>query len=221
MEPIILSDYLPALLSGTVMTIYLTAVGIPLALFMGFSSALIRQSDWWIVRAAATVYVELFRGTSELVQLFWLFYVLPYFGILLEPFTVGVIVLGLNLGAYGSEVVRGAILSVPKGQYEATTALSLSKWGAMFRVILPQAIPLTIPPWGNLVIQLLKSTSLVSLITIHELTFRANQLNNETFDTTTIFGLALLIYLILALILTFGIRLIERRYGSRMLQGGS
>lgn len=217
----ILYDYLPAMLAGAWVTVQVTVISIPLALALGFGSALLRQSEWWVVRAGAASYVEFFRGTSELVQLFWLFYVLPYFGIRLEPFTVGILTLGLNLGAYGSEVVRGAILAVPKGQFEATTAINMPKWRAMRRIILPQAIPLSIPPWGNLLIQLLKSTSLLSLITIHELTFEADQLNNDTFETTQIFTLALLIYLVMALILTFCIRLVERRYGSRMLQGSA
>lgn len=217
----ILTEYMPALLAGAWITIQVTVVSIPLALALGFGSAVIRMSDWRTIRALATIYVEIFRGTSELVQLFWLFYVLPYFGIRLEPFTVGVLTLGLNLGAYGSEVVRGAILAVPKGQYEATVAINMPKWRAMRRIILPQAIPLSIPPWGNLLIQLLKSTSLLSLITIHELTFEANQLNNDTFETTTIFSLALLLYLIMALVLTFCIRLVEWRFGSNMIQGGA
>lgn len=215
----ILTQYMPALLAGAWITVQLTVVSIPLALVIGFGSALLRQSDWWIVRAVSATYVEFFRGTSELVQLFWLFYVLPYFGIRLEPFTVGVLTLGLNLGAYGSEVVRGAILAVPRGQYEACTAINMSKWRAMRRVILPQAIPLSIPPWGNLLIQLLKSTALLSLITIHELTFQADQLNNDTFETTTIFSLALLLYLIMALILTFCVRLVERRFGGYVIEG--
>lgn len=215
----IIYEYLPALLAGAWVTVQITVVSIPLALALGFSSAIIRQSDWWIVRAGAATYVEFFRGTSELVQLFWLFYVLPYFGIMLEPFTVGVLTLGLNLGAYGSEAVRGSILSVPKGQYEATTAINMPKWQALFRVILPQAIPRSIPPWGNLLIQLLKSTALLSLITIHELTFEASQLNNDTFETTQIFALALLLYLIMALILTFFVRLVERRFAGTMIEG--
>lgn len=215
----LLTEYLPFMLAGAWVTVQVTVVSIPLALALGFGSALLRQSNWWIVRATAVTYVELFRGTSELVQLFWLFYVLPYFGLRLEPFTVGVLTLGLNLGAYGSEVVRGAILAVPRGQYEAATAINMPKWRALRRIILPQAIPLSIPPWGNLLIQLLKSTALLSLITIHELTFMASQLNNDTFETTQIFTLALLLYLVMALILTFFVRLVERRFAGNMIEG--
>ena len=101
------------------------------------------------VRSLATVYVEIFRGTSALVQLFWLFFVLPQFGLTLPPFLVAVLALGLNVGAYGSEVVRGAILGVPRGQWEATTALNMTRGSALRRIILPQAFVVMIPPWAT------------------------------------------------------------------------
>lgn len=214
-------EFLPELLAGAWITVQVTVIAIPLALLLAFVSALMRLSSLAAVRGVAAVYVEVFRGTSELVQLFWLFYVLPHFGIHLDPFTVGWLALGLNIGAYGSEVVRGGILSVPKEQYEATTAINMTKWRAMRRIIIPQAIPNMIPPWGNLFIELLKATSLLSLITITELTHTATQLNNLTFQTTEIFTLVLIIYLLMALVITAIMRALERRVGRGLARGGT
>ncbi|WP_435099675.1 ectoine/hydroxyectoine ABC transporter permease subunit EhuC [Arhodomonas sp. AD133] len=212
--------FLPPLLAGAWVTVQLTALAIVLGLFMGFAAGLMRVSESWPARAIAAVYVEVFRGTSALVQLFWMFFVLPHFGIHLDPFTVGWLALGLNIGSYGGEVVRGAILAVPKGQYEAATSLNMPKWLAMRRVIVPQALVNMIPPWGNLFIELLKATSLVSLITISDLTFQAKQLNDRTFQTIEIFTLVLAIYLLIALVITAVMRLLERRAGRGLARGG-
>jgi polar amino acid transport system permease protein len=212
--------FLPTLLGGAWITIQITVLAILLALVMGFLSGLMRLSGVRAVRAAASVYIEVFRGTSALVQLFWMFFVLPFFGISLDPFTVGWIALGLNVGAYGGEVVRGAIQAVPRGQYEASIALNMSKWLAMRRIIVPQALPAMVPPWGNLFIELLKATALVSLITISDLTFRAKQLNDQTFQTVEIFTLVLFLYLAIALVITGVMRLVERWTGRGLARGG-
>jgi polar amino acid transport system permease protein len=209
------------LLRGAWVTIQLTVLACILAVVLAFIAAFGKMSTIRPVRWLAIAYIEVFRGTSALVQLFWLFFVLPHFGLSLDPFTVGWLALGLNVGAYGAEVVRGAILAVPVGQYEAATAINMPKWRAMRRIIVPQALPATIPPWGNLFIELLKATSLISLITVADLTFRAKQLNDQTFMTIEIFGLALLIYLVFSLIITAVMRLVERRVGRGMARGGA
>ena len=151
-----------------------------------------------LVRGTATVYIEIFRGTSLLVQLYWIFFVLPLFGITLEKFTAGFVAVGMNLGAYGAELVRGAILSVPRGQWEAALALNMSPAKRMWRVILPQALVIMLPPWGNLMIELLKGTALVALIAVADLMFQAKQINGTTFLSAQTFGTALIIYYILA-----------------------
>ena len=133
------------------------------------------------VRWLAVAYVEVFRGTSALVQLFWLFFVLPQFGVMLEPLTVAVLALGLNVGAYGAEVVRGAILGVHRGQWEAATALNMTRADGAPAHHRAAGVRRMIPPWGNLFIELLKATSLVSLITISDLAFKAQQMNQTTF----------------------------------------
>jgi polar amino acid transport system permease protein len=208
-------ELFPLLVDGAVVTVEITALAAMLALFLAFSAGLMRLSPYRVARWAASVYVEVFRGTSLLVQLFWLYFVLPLppFRIELSPFGVAVIGLGFNIGAYGAEVVRGAVLAVPKGQYEAATALNMSPGLRLRRIILPQALIAMLPPWGNLLVELLKGTALVSLITLGDLAFRAAQLNAATYRTTEIFSLTLLMYFVLAQVIVFAVRAIEKRVG--------
>jgi polar amino acid transport system permease protein len=137
----------------------------------------------------------------------------------MEPFTVAVVTLGLNVGAYGAEVVRGAIQGVARGQWEATTALNMTRAQALRRIILPQALVAMIPPWGNLFIDLLKTTALVSTITMSDLTFKARTLNDATLKTVQIFTLAFLMYLIVSLSITIGMRLLDRAAARGMARG--
>jgi polar amino acid transport system permease protein len=214
-----LSDLLPELLRGTWITLQVAAGGSAVALAAALIAAISRLYGSAPLRWLAAVYVETFRGTSALVQLFWLFFVLPHFGVTLSPMTVGIVALGLNVGAYGAEVVRGAIASVPAGQWEAAVALNLDRMQALRRIILPQALVTMIPPWGNLFIELLKATSLVSLITLSDLAFKAQQLNQNTLRTAEIFGLVLLIYLAISLAITAGMRALERRAARGLARG--
>src|SRR5882724_9400994 len=202
--------FMPGLLGGAWMTVRIAALGSLLAVVFGVASALTRLYGAKPVRWLAAGYVEFFRGTSALVQLFWLFFVLPDFGISMEPFTVAVLGLGLNVGAYGAEVMRGGIQGITRGQWEASTALNMTRAQALRRIILPQALVAMIPPWGNLFIELLKSTALVSLITLSDLTFRAKTINDSTMQTIPIFTLALLTYLVMSLSITIGMRWLER-----------
>lgn len=185
-------------LSGTLITIALTVLAAILAVVIAVVAGLMRMASNKAVRGIATVYIEIFRGTSLLVQLYWIFFVLPLFGITLEKFTAGFVAVGMNLGAYGAELVRGAILSVPKGQWEAALALNMSPAKRMRRVILPQAVLIMLPPWGNLLIELLKGTALVALISVADLMFQAKQINGTTFLSAEAFGTALIIYYVLA-----------------------
>jgi polar amino acid transport system permease protein len=203
-------EFLPGLLEGARITVLITVLGCALAVAMAFLAAITRMYGPAPLRWLAITYIELFRGTSALVQLFWLFFVLPHFGITLEPLTVAVVALGLNVGAYGAEVVRGAIDAVPRGQWEATIALNMSRMAALKRVILPQAVLAMIPPWGNLFIELMKATALVSLITISDLAFKASQMNQTTYRTVEIFTIVLVFYLAIALVITIGMRALER-----------
>lgn len=212
-------EFLPGLLEGARVTVIITVLGCALAVVAALVAAITRMYGPLPLRWLAVSYIELFRGTSALVQLFWLFFVLPHFGITLDPLTVAVVALGLNVGAYGAEVVRGAIESVPRGQWEATIALNMSRMEALKRVILPQAVVAMIPPWGNLFIELMKATALVSLITISDLTFKASQMNQTTYRTIEIFTIVLVFYLAIAMVITVGMRTLER-VASRGLSRG-
>jgi len=157
-----------------------------------------RLSKNSVIQGAATVYIEFFTGTSLLVQLFWAYYVLPFFGISLEAFTAGVVALGLNFGAYGAEIVRAGILAVPKGQWEAAHSLNFTPAKRIKRIIIPQIFPIILPPAANLTVELLKATALVALVTVVDLTFEAKQINSITWLSAQCFGTALLIYYIMA-----------------------
>lgn len=193
-----LGQYGDRILSGTLVTMLLTVLATFLAVAVALAAGLMRMSKNGFVSGIATVYIEIFRGTSLLVQLYWIFFVLPLFGITLEKFTAGFVTVGMNLGAYGAELVRGAILSVPKGQWEAALALNMSPARRMRRVILPQALLIMLPSWGNLLIELLKGTALVALIAVADLMFQVKQINGTTFLSAQTFGTALIIYYIIA-----------------------
>jgi polar amino acid transport system permease protein len=204
-------DFLPSLLEGAVVTLKITAGAALLGLVTAFVAGLAGLSPRRLVRGTARVYVEVLRGTSALVQLFWVFFVLPEWGIRLDPMTAGILALGLNIGAYGSEVVRGSVKAVPRAQYEATVSLNMSPYARMRRVILPQAVVTMLPPFGNLLIELLKGTSLVSLITLQDLTFKAQILRASTGRTATIFLMVLVMYFLMAGVITLGMKVLERR----------
>jgi len=189
-----LSEHGATLLLGTVTTLKVLICSIILYVIISMIFGLMRLSKNPIIQATATVYIEFFRGTSLLVQLFWVYYVLPFFGLSLEAFTAGVVALGLNFGAYGAEIVRGGILAVPKGQWEAAFALNFSPSKRMKNIIIPQIFPIILPPAANLTVELLKATALVALVTVVDLTFEARQINSITWLSVQCFGTALLIY---------------------------
>ncbi|MCU9848877.1 ectoine/hydroxyectoine ABC transporter permease subunit EhuC [Defluviimonas sp. WL0024] len=204
-------------IDGTLITAAQFLLAAVLAILLALIAGLMKLSANPIAKGVAVTYIEFFRGTSLLVQLFWLFFVLPLFGITFDKFTTGFIAVGLNLGAYGAELVRGAIQSVPKGQWEASYALSMSPATQMRRIILPQAFVAMLPPWGNLIIELLKGTALVSLIAVSDLMFEARQINGSTYLSAQAFGTALVIYYVFArLLVTPFMRWLERTMRRRM-----
>lgn len=208
-------------LRGLFTTVALTLLGALLATLCGLAAGLGRLSRDPILRLLAGLYVELFRGTSALVQLFWFYFAFPLvLGISLPAFVAGVLVLGLNVGAYGAEVVRGAILAVPQGQREAALALGLSQAQVMRRVVLPQAILSMLPPAGNLLIELMKASALVSMITVVDLTYAVDRINAHTLDTGLAYGGALLLYFAFALVLSSSVRALEARLARGRDHGG-
>src|SRR5690348_8941941 len=203
-------DHLGLLAAGLVRTIEVGAGAIALSFILGFMAGLARLSPWWPLRWSARIYVEIFRGTSIVVQLFWLYFVMPRFGLQLPPIAAGILALGLNGGAYGSEIVRGTLASFPRGQWEASAALNLPPLSALFDVVLPQAIRTMLPPFGNLSIEVMKGTALVSLISVTDLTYAGYQIYSRTYKPAEVFSLTLLMYLGLALCLTLLFRGAER-----------
>lgn len=212
-----LQQYGPRFVDGTVVTVQQTLIAGLLAIVISVVVGLMKLSTHRVVRWPAIAYIEFFRGTSLLVQLYWIFFVLPLFGITLEKFTAGFVAVGLNLGAYGAELVRGSIQSVARGQYEAAVALNMSPYKKMSRIILPQALLIMLPPWGNLLIELLKGTALVSLISVADLMFEAKQINGSTFLSAESFGTALIIYYLMArLVVSPGMRAFENFWARKM-----
>lgn len=213
-----LVDAGPLFVKGIGVTLMYTVLGAVAALVISFLFGLMAMSNSILVRGIARTIVEFFRGTSLVVQLLWIFFVLPQLGFRLEVLAAATLALALNFGAYGSEIVRGAVVSVPKAQWEATVALSMSRVHRMRRVILPQAMPEMIPPFGNLWIQILKSSSLLFLIGITELTFEVKQLQFEL-GSVAAFGLALVVYFLLAQLLVAVTRWVENRAAARVGRG--
>ena len=193
-----ISTYWPRLLSGTGITIVQFFLAAALGVVISLGAGLMKLAPNRILRGFAITYIEIFRGTSLVVQLYWIFFVLPLLGVTIDKFTAGYLAVGMNIGAYGAELVRGGILSVPRGQWEAALAIGMSPAKRMRRIILPQALVNMLPPWGNLMIELLKGTALVSLISVADLMFESRQINASTYLSAQVFGAALLIYYILA-----------------------
>lgn len=206
-----MSPMLGELLRALGVTVAVAVCASVLAVAAAFAAGLGRMSPARIVRWASAIYIEVFRGTSAVVQLFWFYFVLPFAGIELGAFGAGAIVLGLNAGAYGAEIVRGALLAVPPGQRDAAYALNLGRRGTLLHILLPQALPAMLPPAGNLAIELLKNTALVSLIAVHELTFTAQLLRASTLETAYIFSVVLGMYFMVAFALSQAFRGLERR----------
>ncbi|MEZ2721483.1 ectoine/hydroxyectoine ABC transporter permease subunit EhuC [Paenalcaligenes hominis] len=218
-------QYSGPLLSGAWVTVQLTLYSSVLGVVFAFLFGVGRLSPHWWVKAISISFIEVFRGTSLLVQLFWLFFALPMVGQLvgldlrLPPVLAGTLALALNIGAYGAEVVRGAIQAVPPAQYEAAKALDFNARQTMWRIAVPQAIPEMMPTFGNLAIQNLKDTALVSLIGLADMAFRAEQIRNFTQDSTTIYTMLLVMYFGMALVISGLMHLLER-YTSRWRAGG-
>ncbi|NLS01340.1 ectoine/hydroxyectoine ABC transporter permease subunit EhuC [Rhizobium sp. P38BS-XIX] len=203
------THYIPALLKGAEVTAIIAVASMLLGAALAFAAGLARFAGGRLLSSIAIVYIEIFRGTSLLVQLFWLYYALPLIGISFDPITTGIAGLALNIGAYGAEVVRGALQAVPDTQHEAARALNFGQRQTLFHIVLPQAVVEMMPAFGNLAVQNLKDTALVSLISISDLTFQAQQLRNITLDSVTIYSLTLVGYFIMALILVAFMRWLE------------
>lgn len=207
------------LVPGIWVTVQLTAGAAVLAALIAFGVGVARGSRAWWVRILSGLYVELFRGTSALVLMFWLFFVVPLaFRIHMLPMWAAILALGLSFGAYGSEVVRGALAAIPPGQREAATAIGFTGVQQLWRVLLPQAIPEMIPPFTNLLIELLKATALVSAVSVADISFAAQLCRLATGKSLEVYMVVLAIYFVLAFAITRAMRLVERRTRARIGQ---
>lgn len=210
-----LVDHWPRLWEGIKITLQLAVGGGALAFVVAVTLGLMAITRFRTLQVFSRVFVEFFRGTSLVVQLFFLYFVLPQWGMALETVAAGVVALGLNYGAYGAEVVRGSLNSVPKGQWEVTTALSMSWMQKVRRVIWPQAWALMLPGFNNLQVMLVKGTAVAFLIGLYDLTFRVNQIRKDE-GTYIAFGIAFLLYYLIALAFSAFLRLLERRAQRRL-----
>jgi polar amino acid transport system permease protein len=208
-----LSLFVSTISQGLLLTVEATLGGIVIATVLSFVFGLAMLARSRTVRVLARIYVEIWRGTSEVVQLLWIYFALPILiGYRILPLMAGIIVLGLNFGAYGAEIVRGAVQSVPKAQYEGYVALSLTPAQRMRRVILPQSLVEMVPPFNNLFIQLLKGSALLTLVTAHEMTYQAREvlMPRHLDQPGLLWTIVLLFYLALAILITVGMRALEK-----------
>ncbi len=202
--------YLPMIWHGAMITMTITLASIAVGAMLAFIFGILRVEGGPILSAIALCYTEVFRGTSLFVQLFWFYYALPLVGLSFDPITTGILVLAAHAGGYGAEIVRGALSSVSVQQLEAARALNFSRFQTLFRISLPQAIVEMMPAFGNLAIETLKLSSLVSLISIADLTFAAQSIRNITLDSASIYSMTLVCYFAMSLVLMIVIRMIER-----------
>lgn len=207
----IIVHYFPFMLEGAILTLKISILSVALGIAFGLVAALCKLSRNRFVRGASSFYIWLIRSTPLLVQLFIIYFGLPQLGIDLGPFLSGVLGLALNAGAYNAETIRAGIISVPKGQMEAARSLGMSRSLAMRRIILPQAVRLIIPPLGNNFIILIKDTSLVSTITLVELTLTAQRFIGSTYKPFEMYLMAAVLYAVMTSFAAFLLKRFERR----------
>jgi len=204
------ASILPILLIGLTVTLQAAAVGFALALVLGLAFALLRRSRIKAVALTTAFVVEFLRDTPLLVQLFFLYYVLPDYGITLPAFLTGVIALGLQYSAYTSEVYRGGIEAIPRGQWDAATALNMTRWQTYRDIVIPQMVPRIVPTMGNYLVAMLKETPVLSVVTVLEMLGLANMIGERTFEYLVPLSMVGIIFLLLTLICSAGIHRLEK-----------
>lgn len=196
-------DSLPFLLKGAWWTVVLSLGGMFFGVLLGFGLALLRLYAFWPLQWLARVYVSFFRGTPLLVQLFMIYYGLPQLGIQLDPLPAALIGFSLNMAAYTAEILRAAIASIDRGQWEAAASIGMGRAQTLYRAILPQAARTALPPLGNSFISLVKDTALAATIQVPELFRQAQLITARTFEIFTMYLAAALIYWLLASVLAY------------------
>ena len=206
-----LESFWPIVLGGLTGTIPLALASFAIGLVLALAVALMRLSKNPVLSNIARFYVSVIRGTPLLVQLFVIFYGLPAIGLVIDPWPSAIVAFSLNVGGYAAEVIRAAILSVPKGQWEAAYTIGMSPATTLRRVILPQAARVSVPPLSNTFISLVKDTSLASLILVTELFRVSQEIASATFEFMLIYLEAALIYWLFCLVLSGGQSMLEKR----------
>lgn len=206
----------PIALGGVLSTIPLALASFALGLVLAIVVALMRISVNPIVSGIARFYVSIIRGTPLLVQLFVIFYGMPALGIVINPWPSAIIALSLNVGGYGAEIVRAAILSVPQGQWEAAYTIGMNRTRTLTRIILPQAARVSVPPLSNTFISLVKDTSLTSTILVTELFRISQQIASASYQVMVVYLTAALVYWVICLVLSTGQSALERRLDRRV-----
>ncbi|OLP00946.1 ABC transporter substrate-binding protein [Mycolicibacterium porcinum] len=201
----------PLAKAALTMTIPLTIISFAIGLVIALAVALARLSSNVVLSNIARFYISIIRGTPLLVQLFIVFFALPEFGVKIDPFPAAVIAFSLNVGGYAAEIIRSAIQSIPKGQWEAAETIGLNYTGTLRRIILPQAARVAVPPLSNTLISLVKDTSLASTILVTELLRQAQIVAAPTFEFFALYGTAAIYYWVICLVLSFGQSRLERR----------
>ena len=208
-------SFLPGFLFATWLTIRISVLVILLSWVCGLIAALGKRSRWRVFRYPSELYIWFVRGTPAMIQIFAVYFGLPQFGVTMSPFVAGVVTLGVNSGAYVAEIIRGGLIAIPRGQYESPLALGLSSAQAFRRIILPQVTRIILPAITNEAVATLKNTSLLSVITVVELTFHAQIVIARTFQPFPFYILAALIYLLLTTLLTRLSAWLEARSAAR------
>lgn len=206
---------LPILGIGLIVTLEATALGFAVALVLGLVLALLRRSRVRPVAWITGFVIEFIRDTPLLIQLFFLYYVLPIYGIVLPAFLTGALALGLQYSAYISEVYRGGLDAVARGQWEAAVALNLTRWQTYRDVVIPQAIPRILPAMGNYLVSMLKDTPVLSVVTVLDMLGLANMIGDRTFEYLVPLSMVGLIFLLLTLICSTGLHALERALPKR------
>ncbi|MDV2581741.1 amino acid ABC transporter permease [Alkalibacillus haloalkaliphilus] len=212
-DPQLAWDSLPFLLDAAKITIFIALISMFFALIFGLFLAMARMSNFWFLRWPARIYISFMRGTPLLVFLFILYYGLPVIGVQFDsPITAGIVGISLNFAAYNAEVIRSALMSVPRGQWESAAALQMGYWQTMRRIIIPQATRIALPPTFNIFLDVVKGTSLASVITVHELLYGARLIAGRTYESMTMYITAALIYWVICIIIGHFQERLEKRY---------
>ncbi|MGX7002179.1 amino acid ABC transporter permease [Caballeronia sordidicola] len=206
-------EFLPILLKGAVVTIEITFCSFILSTLLGLLLALMRVSSNKVASHAASTFINVIRGLPIIVQLFYIYFVLPDLGVSLSAFQAGFIGLGIAYSVYQAENFRAGIQAIDHGQIEAAQSIGMRGGLIMRRVVLPQAFKIALPSYGNTLVMMLKDSSLASTITVAEMTRAGQLIASSTFQNMTVFTLVALLYLALSLPLVYGLRRLERRLG--------